>query len=140
MIVVTTTRWDTIPWKVTLAFYTNTSPVLMCTLNTRVKRGTGESHVSVMLCRRQTQVYVHDSSSCTNYLSPVERTFFLYNVNVCRMSKEKKSCLFSAMKATTKIKQVLLFKTQTVKKTRRRNPVCSLTLALTYNSPRRESK
>ena len=37
---------STIPWKVTLAFYTNTSPVLMCTLDTRVKRGTGELDVS----------------------------------------------------------------------------------------------
>lgn len=56
-----------------------------------------------------------------------------------RTSKEKKSCLFSAMKATTKLKQVLLYNTQTIKKTRRRNIVCSLTLASTYNSPRTES-
>lgn len=55
------------------------------------------------------------------------------------MSKEKKSCLFSAMKARTKLKQVLLYNTQTIKKTRRRNIVCSLTLASTYNSPRTES-
>ena len=67
--------------------------------------------------------------------------FFLFNMIFCRMSKEKKSCLFSAMMATTKIKQVLLFKMQTIKtRRRRRNPVCSLTLALIYNSPRRESK
>lgn len=66
--------------------------------------------------------------------------FFLFNMIFCRMSKEKKSCLFSAMMATTKIKQVLLFKMQTIKTRRRKNPVCSLTLALIYNSPRRESK
>ena len=56
-----------------------------------------------------------------------------------KKKKKKKSCLFSAMKATTKLKQVLLYNTQTIKKTRRRNIVYSLTLASTYNSPRTES-
>ena len=77
--------------------------------------------------------------------STLVQRFFFFNMKFFRVSKKKKkkkkkkSCLFSAMKATTKLKQVLLCNTQTIKKTRRRNIVYSLTLASTCNSPRTES-
>lgn len=92
----------------------------------------------VMLSRAQTRVMLVVLR--TKYSSPLVRTFFLFNMTFCRVSKEKKSCLFPVMKATMKINQVLLYKTQMIKRTRRSRTVCSLTLALTYNSPRRESK
>lgn len=57
------------------------------------------------------------------------------------MLKETKSYLFSVTKAKKKIQQVLLYNRQQNKKLMmRRRIVCSLTQALTYNSPRRESK